>query len=73
MLLGYNRLLVYIFLKIAPLDHGKNPISLCANFYLPENSQPMFLIASMNQMKQVNIMEMNWKEHLGTKQRKFRR
>lgn len=49
MLLGYNRLLVYFFLKIAPLEHGETPISLCANLYLPENSQPMFLIASKHE------------------------
>lgn len=33
----------------------------------------MFLIASMNQMKQVNVMEVNWKEHLGKKESKFSR
>lgn len=31
----------------------------------------MFLLASMNQIKQVSVMEVNWKEHLGTKQGKI--
>lgn len=71
MFLGYKRLLAYFFPKNSTLEHGQRPISLCANLYSPENSQPMFWTASTNEMKQVSSMEVNYKEHWGTKQRKF--